>query len=199
MDKKAEDGVGTEGTDRGKWNIFYLYLHDMKYEENCQKLPKTVELIEKHIPRHYHHALVSAMTPGTHIVKHYGPTNKKLRFHLPLIGVEESYLKVGGITHQLQAGKAYVFDDSFEHEAWHDGKFTRVILIVDFWHPDLSNEEVKFFSLIQKAQMKFEKQLSELHPEEDNFYNVIGKAKHLRHNNSWWDVDKKEYFTVIND
>ena len=28
-DKKAEDGVGSEGTDKGKWNVFYLYLHDM--------------------------------------------------------------------------------------------------------------------------------------------------------------------------
>lgn len=44
-----------------------------------------------------------------------------------------------------------MFDDSFEHEAWHDGPHTRVILIADFWHPDLSDKEVHFFNLLQKV------------------------------------------------
>jgi len=38
------------------------------------------------------------MTPGSHIIKHNGPTNKKLRFHLPLIGVKGSRLRVGDTT-----------------------------------------------------------------------------------------------------
>lgn len=159
LENKAEDGVGTEGTDKGKWNIFYLYLHELKFEENCEKLPFTVSLIEKHIPRHYHHALISAMVPDTHILKHYGPTNKKLRFHLPLTGVQGSYLRVGDEKRPLQEGKVnkyhmqgYVFDDSFEHEAWHEGKTTRVILIADLWHPDLSDHEVKFFNMLQKVR-----------------------------------------------
>ena len=40
------------------------------------------------------------------------------------------------------AGKSYVFDDSFEHEAWHHGDSTRIVLIFDIWHPDFSDEEV---------------------------------------------------------
>ena len=31
-----------------------------------------------------------------------------------------------------------IFDDSFEHEVWHDGNQTRLVLIVDFWHPELT-------------------------------------------------------------
>lgn len=199
MDNKSEDGIGAEGTDRGKWNIFYLYLHDIKYEENCEKVPLLVSLIEEHIPRHYNHALISAMVPGTHIVKHYGPTNKKLRFHLPLIGVKGSYLKVAGETRELQAGKGYVFDDSFEHEAWHDGDHTRVILIADFWHPDLSDDEVKFLSLLQKAQMKYEKKISDMNKDEDNFFNVIDKARSVLKDNEWWSIDGKEKYKVVHD
>ena len=45
-------------------------------------------------------------------------------------------------------GKGYVFDDSFLHEAWHNGTETRVILIADFWHKDLSDLEVKFLSFL---------------------------------------------------
>ena len=38
-------------------------------------------------------------------------------------------------------GEAVVWDHSFRHEAFHEGPTTRVILIVDFWHPDLTDEE----------------------------------------------------------
>jgi len=40
----------------------------------------------------------------------------------------------------------YVF--LFTQKAWHDGEETRFILIVDFWHPDLSKEEIKFLTLL---------------------------------------------------
>jgi hypothetical protein len=67
------------------------------------------------------HAFFSALSPGTHITRHHGPTNKKLRLHLPLSGVEGSRLRVGAETRAIVAQQPFVFDDSFEHEAWHDG------------------------------------------------------------------------------
>lgn len=36
-----------------------------------------------------------------------------------------------------------VFDDSFEHEVWHNGTEYRLILIIDVWHPDLTAHEKK--------------------------------------------------------
>lgn len=36
-----------------------------------------------------------------------------------------------------------IFDDSFEHEVWHNGTALRLILIIDVWHPDLTNDEKK--------------------------------------------------------
>jgi len=36
-----------------------------------------------------------------------------------------------------------VFDDSFEHEVWNNSTESRVILLVDVWHPELTlNERV---------------------------------------------------------
>ena len=110
----------------------------MKFDVNCEKVPKTIELLNAYLPNNYHHCFFSALTTKSHIMKHHGPTNKKLRFHLPLMGVEGSRLRVGSEVRQQVEGKAYVFDDSFEHEAWHDGNETRLILIADFWHPDLT-------------------------------------------------------------
>lgn len=40
--------------------------------------------------------------------------------------------------------KVMVFDDSFEHEVWHNGTAPRVVLIMDFWHPDLPGEKRVF-------------------------------------------------------
>jgi aspartate beta-hydroxylase len=38
-------------------------------------------------------------------------------------------------------GKAWVFDDSIEHEAWNDSDEIRIILIFDIWNPLLSVAE----------------------------------------------------------
>lgn len=93
--------MGHESVDSGQWNIFYLELHNMKFDGNCEKVPKTMELIQKYIPNAYHHAFFSGLTPGSHIMSHYGPTNKKLRFHLPLVGVKGSRMRVGQETRDL--------------------------------------------------------------------------------------------------
>ncbi len=38
-----------------------------------------------------------------------------------------------------EEGKVIVFDDSFEHEVWNDSKQERIVLLLNFWHPDLSS------------------------------------------------------------
>lgn len=40
-----------------------------------------------------------------------------------------------------EEGKALIIDDSFDHEVWHNGSTFRLILIVDFWHPDLTPQQ----------------------------------------------------------
>jgi aspartate beta-hydroxylase len=68
-------------------------------------------------------------------------TNTRVVCHLPLIVPEDCALVVGGETHRWQEGRAIVFDDTFEHEAWNRGTRTRVVLIVDIWNPHLSPAE----------------------------------------------------------
>lgn len=106
------------------------------------------------IPGQYNHALFSALAPQTHVSPHYGPTNKKLRCHLPLVVPRggQCTLTVGGEVRNLVEGKCVIFDDSFIHEACNnasnynaeDGSGgPRVVLIIDIWHPDLSPYEVR--------------------------------------------------------
>lgn len=53
-------------------------------------------------------------------------------------------------------GKCLLFDDSFLHEVWHKGPEgePRIVLLFDFWHPDLSEIEKKalFYCLPDKPQ-----------------------------------------------
>ncbi len=97
------------------------------------------------MPRNYKHCFFSAVTPGTHITHHNGPTGKKLRIHLPILGTEGARMRVGDEVRYLEEGKCIIFDDSFNHEAWYNGNQTRINLIVDIWHPNLTDPEVKFF------------------------------------------------------
>ena len=108
---------------------------------------------------------------------HYGPTNRKLRLQVPLVVPEngECVLRVDNQRITLKEGVPFVFDDSFEHEAWnHSEKECRIVLIVDFWHPDLAPREVKFFSYLRNAQLRQSKRA--LSTEKDSFYSVIEKA-----------------------
>ena len=40
-------------------------------------------------------------------------------------------IRVGTETREWRAGECLIFDDSFEHEVWHDGDSDRVVLICD--------------------------------------------------------------------
>ena len=202
----ASDGAGSVSHDAGDWNVFYLALHEVDCDENCSLCPTTARLLSE-LPRSYRHAFFSALTPGTHIIKHHGPTNKKLRVHLPLLGTEGAELRVADERVAIERDRCLVFDDSFEHEAWHRGASTRIVLVFDVWHPDLSDKEVQFFSFLQRSLMRAEMRASravaairaaksgEVAGEEggeegvglgDDFYSLLEDSKGALLDNSWW-------------
>jgi len=187
--QQAADGIGSVSHDSGDWSVMYLFLHNLDFSANRDKCPETCKAIASIGSGHYHHAFFSALAPGTHITKHHGPTNKKLRCHLPLVVPprQAARLRVGDEIRALEEGKCVVFDDSFEHEAWNDDpERTRLVLILDVWHPDLTPKEVKFLAYLQNAALKAEKELVTSRDSEavenavyDNFFSVITAARAL--------------------
>lgn len=81
------------------------------------------------------------MEPGTHIYPHTGPTNCRLRAHLGLVVPDGVRLRIAEEVLKWKEGKIFIIDDSFEHEVWHEGKENRLVLIIDVWHPDLTEQE----------------------------------------------------------
>ncbi len=125
----------------GQWKVFYLYYVGRKVEPNCRRCPRTTELIES-IPGHGAGlAYFSRLAPVGHIRPHSGPANTVLRCHLGLKTSADCRIRVGDEVRSWEDGKCLVFDDSFEHEAWNRSAESRYVLIVDFFHPDLSTAE----------------------------------------------------------
>jgi len=93
----------------------------------------------------------SIMMPGTHVWPHTGPTNCRLRMHLGLVIPKTgngTKLRCGDEVRTWEEGKVMIFDDSFEHEVWQQAESFRLIFIIDIWHPDITQKEIKSLSPI---------------------------------------------------
>jgi len=131
--------------EKGNWKQYTLFQHTQKFNKNCLKTLKTCELIEQ-FPEASNHkrgqTKFSLMEGGTHVWSHTGPTFTRLRIHLGLVIPNGAKMRVGPKTKTWKEGKVLIFDDSFEHEVWHEGTEKRIILIVDVWHPDLTPQQI---------------------------------------------------------
>jgi aspartyl/asparaginyl beta-hydroxylase (cupin superfamily) len=99
--------------------------------------------------------LFSVLKPGAHIPPHSGFLNSRLICHLPLIVPQGCRLRVGNDLREWEKGKAWVFDDSIEHEAWNPSRETRVILLFDIWRPELTDEERGLVAALLEAMDSF--------------------------------------------
>ncbi|XP_042228777.1 aspartyl/asparaginyl beta-hydroxylase-like [Homarus americanus] len=144
-----QDGFRPEAEnlrDVGDWKQYDLFTRGRKITANCVKAPRTCSLIENFPPAAVckrGQVKFSVMHPGTHVHAHTGPTNCRLRAHLGLVVPDGLRLRVGNEFTTWQEGKIFIFDDSWEHEVWHEGDSPRLILIVDVWHPELTEHERK--------------------------------------------------------
>jgi aspartyl/asparaginyl beta-hydroxylase (cupin superfamily) len=94
----------------------------------------------------------SVLAPGTTIPPHTGVANTRLVCHLPLIVPAGCWFRVGAETRYWERGKAFVFDDTIEHEAANTSSEVRVVLIFDVWHPGLSATERMAARAVMEAE-----------------------------------------------
>jgi Aspartyl/Asparaginyl beta-hydroxylase len=127
----------------GGWNSFRFVQDRAAVEENCRRLPKTAALLKSipHFP-HFRDAMFSILKPGTILPPHRDGTNIYLTCHLGLKIPRGCGIRVGGQTRGWDEGKCIVFDSSYEHEAWNPSDEHRIVLLIDFLHPELTDVEV---------------------------------------------------------
>ena len=110
------------------WKTFFLVGFGVRSERNIARCPETWRIVRK-VPG-LKTAMFSIFEPGKHLPAHRGPYNGVLRLHLALMvpphGPHELAIRVGDRICHWQEGKALVFDDAYEHEAWnHTARHSR--------------------------------------------------------------------------
>lgn len=138
-----------------RWSAYHLYKDGQPVEANAARCPITMgALAGAPLPQQAGRtpsAMFSLLKPHTRIPPHTGVTNARLVAHLPLIVPPDCHFRVGNDTRQWVPGKAWVFDDTIEHEAWNDSDQLRTVLIFDIWHPQLSMAERALISAMSEG------------------------------------------------
>lgn len=128
-----------------RWSAYFLWNQGAAQPQHLARCPRTAEAVKAaprcDIEQHSPNVFFSILEPRTRIPPHTGVTNARLTVHLPLIVPPGCGFRVGGETREWVPGRAWVFDDTIEHEAWNDSDAPRAILIFDIWNPNLSAAE----------------------------------------------------------
>lgn len=127
------------------WSAIHLIRHGSVNPVAAQFCPSTMDFFTRagkdrqpDIAGLTPNLMFSILAPHTHIPPHHGVANFRAVLHLPLIVPEPCRFRVGAEERAWQRGKAWVFDDTIEHEAWNDSDLPRVILIADVWRPEIT-------------------------------------------------------------
>eukprot|EP00743_Colponemidia_sp_Colp-15_P010840 GILK01011995.1.p1 GENE.GILK01011995.1~~GILK01011995.1.p1 ORF type:complete len:236 (+),score=36.29 GILK01011995.1:37-744(+) len=134
----------------GSWDWFNFIDKGKKQDKFRQACPDTTRLLEN-VPglftdTPFGFAFFSTLKPGSHIAPHCSPCNLRIRCHFPLIVPPYCGIRVADEERVWQEGKCLLFDDSYEHEVWHQGEVNegaqeRVVLLFDIWHWEITDAE----------------------------------------------------------
>ena len=142
------------------WSAFFLWKDGAPVAKNAERCPRTLAALEAaplaRIKGRTPSILFSRLKPGAKIAPHTGYTNTRLICHLPLVVPSGCYLRVGNDKRQVEKGKAWVFNDTIEHEAWNSSSEPRVVLIFDIWRPELTVEERGLIAALIEAGDSYE-------------------------------------------
>jgi len=127
------------------WSVYTLWHDSAPIADHIARCPGTAAVLAQlplcDIPNYAPGAYFSVLKPRTRLPPHTGTTNSRSIVHLPLVIPPGCQFRVGSDTRAWEKGRAWVFDDTLEHEAWNDSDQTRIILIFDIWNPLLSAAE----------------------------------------------------------
>jgi aspartate beta-hydroxylase len=135
-----------------RWGVYYLWQEGVAIPDHIARFPRTVAALEAwprcDVPGCSPTAVFSILDANTRIPPHTGVSNTRLIVHLPLIVPPGCGFRVGAERREWHPGKAFVFDDTFEHEAWNDSDVPRAVLILDIWSPHVTAAEREMVSRV---------------------------------------------------
>jgi hypothetical protein len=129
----------------GRWTLMPVFIFGEEAGPFLQQkypFPETVRII-KSLPDVCQtlplaDVIYSAHAPRTSLAPHCSWDPFRLRLHLGICVPQGCAIRVGEESRAWHEGKVLAFHDCFEHETWNRGEATRIVLIVDLWHPGLT-------------------------------------------------------------
>lgn len=129
------------------WTVYPFWHMGVDVEALTRRCPATMAVLRS-LPRlcvdyPWGDAIFSVQGPQSRLPPHCSVDNLRLRCHLGIRIPRGTGIRVGRETRTWAEGKCILFEDAYEHEVWNHSDERRIVLIVDFWHPDLTEIEVR--------------------------------------------------------
>ena len=129
----------------GAWDVFMLNERGHAHDDRLALCPTVKTIVDGNRTVRSLAGLVyfSRLAPHTRVAPHTGPTNMRVRVHLGIAIPPGCGISVGDETRAWEPGRCLAFEDAFPHAVWNGSDRERIVLVLDVWHPDLSDDEVR--------------------------------------------------------
>jgi Aspartyl/Asparaginyl beta-hydroxylase len=153
----ASDSVWQNQVMGEGWSAIRLQRLGVWNSENCRQFPQTVELLRSlQIPLAVRGVCFARQAPGSGVQPHSDGRNFILTSHLGLDIPEGCWIEVGDQRRGWEVGKLTTLDTSFSHSTGNPSDRDRNVLIIDFWHPELSDAERVALEFVYDLRNRFE-------------------------------------------
>ncbi len=115
-----------------KWKAAFLFVYGEFNSDAEIHFPQTMKII-KNWSKEIKLVFFSKLEAHKHIPAHHGNNFGVIRnqIGINILFPEKTGLRVADKTVQLKKKELFIFDDTFEHEAWNNSETDRVVLIID--------------------------------------------------------------------
>eukprot|EP00533_Pseudo-nitzschia_delicatissima_P014603 CAMPEP_0197272608 /NCGR_PEP_ID=MMETSP1432-20130617/10133_1 /TAXON_ID=44447 /ORGANISM="Pseudo-nitzschia delicatissima, Strain UNC1205" /LENGTH=322 /DNA_ID=CAMNT_0042738171 /DNA_START=53 /DNA_END=1017 /DNA_ORIENTATION=+ len=141
----------------GGWSAIRLQRLGVWNLENCAEFPKTYELLKDlDIPLAVRGVCFARQAPGSGVKPHSDGRNFILTSHLGLKIPDGCWIEVADQRKNWEEQRLLTLDTSFVHSTENPTNGDRYVLIIDFWHPEITEAERAGLEFIYDLRNKFE-------------------------------------------
>ncbi|MFZ5618064.1 MAG: aspartyl/asparaginyl beta-hydroxylase domain-containing protein [Pseudomonadota bacterium] len=135
------------GIDTDRWKIYSFIADRREDADHLKACPATAAALRE-IPGYpfFRDAMFSILEPGGVIRPHRDHSNLFLTMHFGLQIPKDGFMEVAGMRRPWQAGRGLFFDSAYEHQAVNASGEPRVILLVDFLNPGITEAERRWIA-----------------------------------------------------
>mmetsp|Transcript_9874 Transcript_9874/g.32343 ORF Transcript_9874/g.32343 Transcript_9874/m.32343 type:complete len:338 (-) Transcript_9874:489-1502(-) len=155
----AKHASGAVSAYAGGWSSVPLRWEGSTVPGMAATFPETYALLRDAQPELGPRSIMIArQNPGTGIKPHSDLMNWMLTVHVCLTAPEDGdcWIRVGDDRLVWREGEAMAIDTSLEHETFNSGSSPRDVLVIDVFHPELTQTEREGIQLCYDMRARFE-------------------------------------------